>query len=167
MWQVAGTARASFVVEDYDKFVRVQSEAALRHVAMSHPYDAPNSTDTLVQSLRGSTDTISEELATEVAARVAVAGIEIIEVRISHLAYAPEIAQAMLQRLQAGAVLAAREIIVEGAESMVEQALARLEEDDVVTLDDERRATMVLNLLVLLCGESRATPVINTGTLYG
>jgi hypothetical protein len=169
VWQVADTARASFAVEDYDQFVRVQSEAALRHVAMSHPYDAPDATDAevSVQSLRGSTDAVSGELATEVAARIAVAGVEIIEVRISHLAYAPEIAQAMLQRQQAGAVIAAREKIVEGAVSMVEQALARLEENGVVALDDERRATMVSNLLVVLCGESRATPVINTGTLYG
>ncbi|MEG3615497.1 SPFH domain-containing protein [Isoptericola haloaureus] len=162
VWQVADTARASFAVEDYDDFVVVQSESALRHVAMSHPYDGGDSSE----SLRGATELVSEEIAAEVAERIAVAGIEVVEARISHLAYAPEIAQAMLQRQQAGAIVAARERIVEGAVSMVESALTRLETDEVVALDDERRATMVSNLLVVLCGESRATPVVNTGSLY-
>ncbi|MEL7978277.1 SPFH domain-containing protein [Isoptericola sp. F-RaC21] len=162
VWQVADTARASFAVEDYDDFVSVQAESALRHVAMSHPYDGGDG----VESLRGATELVSEEIAAEVAARVTVAGVEVVEARISNLAYAPEIAQAMLQRQQAGAIIAARSRIVEGAVSMVEDALNRLESEGVVTLDDERRATMVSNLLVVLCGESRATPVVNAGSLY-
>ncbi len=162
VWQVADTAKASFAVEDYDDFVSVQAESALRHVAMSHPYDGGDG----VESLRGATELVSAEIATEVAARVAVAGVEVVEARISNLAYAPEIAQAMLQRQQAGAIIAARSRIVEGAVSMVEDALNRLESEGVVTLDDERRATMVSNLLVVLCGESRATPVVNAGSLY-
>ena len=163
VWQVADTAKATFAVEDYADFVRVQSESALRHVAMSHPYDHADDGE---NSLRGATDVVSAEIAAEVAARVVIAGVEVIEARISNLAYAPEIAQAMLQRQQAGAIIAARERIVEGAVSMVEGALGRLEADGVVELDDERRAAMVSNLLVVLCGESRATPVVNTGSLY-
>lgn len=165
VWQVADTAKAAFAVENVVDFVHIQSESALRHVAMSHPYDG-NESDEAGPTLRGSTDRISDELATEVSERVAVAGVEVIEVRISQLAYAPEIAQAMLQRQQASAVIAAREKIVEGAVSMVETALARLEEEDVVSLDEERRAAMVSNLLVVLCSESRTTPVLNTGSLY-
>ena len=163
VWQVADTAKAKFAVEDYDDFVRVQSESALRHVATTHPYDEPGPGE---QSLRGSGDIVSEELAHEVAERVSLAGVEIVEVRIAHLAYAPEIAQAMLQRQQAGAIVAARARIVEGAVGMVEAALARLEAESVVELDEERKAAMVSNLLVVLCGESKATPVINTGSLY-
>lgn len=163
VWQVADTARAVFAVEDHVNFIRVQSEAALRHVATSHPYDDPSGVGT---SLRGSTDVVSEQLAREVAQRVAVAGLEIVEVRISHLAYAPEIAQAMLQRQQANAIVAARSRIVEGAVGMVEMALAKLEETSIVDLDDERKANMVSNLLVVLCGESKVSPVVNTGTLY-
>jgi regulator of protease activity HflC (stomatin/prohibitin superfamily) len=163
VWQVADTATATFAVEDYADFVRVQSESALRHVAMSHPYDHADDGET---SLRGATDVISGEIAAEVAARVVIAGIEVIEARISNLAYAPEIAQAMLQRQQAGAIIAARERIVEGAVSMVEGALGRLEADGIVQLDDERRAAMVSNLLVVLCSDNDAQPVINTGTLY-
>lgn len=163
VWQVADTAKATFAVQDYADFVRVQSESALRHVAMSHPYDHPDSS---ANSLRGATDVVSGEIADEVAARVALAGVEVIEARISKLAYAPEIAQAMLQRQQAGAIIAARGRIVEGAVSMVEDALGRLERDAIVALDDERKAAMVSNLLVVLCGDSRATPVVNTGTLY-
>ncbi|GMA40020.1 SPFH domain-containing protein [Mobilicoccus caccae] len=163
VWQVADTARACFSVEDYESFVRVQAEAALRHVATTHPYDEFGEGGT---SLRGSTDVVSRELAFEVAERVVVAGVEIVEVRISHLAYAPEIAQAMLQRQQAGAIVAARARIVEGAVGMVEMALAKLEAESIVELDDERRAAMVSNLLVVLCGESKASPVINTGSLY-
>ena len=166
VWQVADTARASFAVEDYQGFVAVQAEAAVRHVATTHPYDANPDGGATGTSLRGSTDTVSAELAHEVAQRVAVAGVEIIEVRISHLAYAPEIAQAMLQRQQAGAVVAARERIVDGAVGMVEMALNRLREQDVVELDEERKAAMVSNLLVVLCGDQRATPVVNTGSLY-
>lgn len=163
VWQVADTAKAMFAVESYNDFVEVQSESALRHVATTHPYDDHDGHGT---SLRGSTDVVSDELAHEVAARVAVAGVEIIEVRISHLAYAPEIAGAMLQRQQAGAVVAARELIVDGAVGMVEMALERLEREGVVQLDEERKAAMISNLLVVLCGDQRATPVVNTGTLY-
>ena len=163
VWQVADTARAVFAVESYQQFVAVQSESALRHVATSHPYDDTVGAGT---SLRGSTDVVSAELAHEVAERVVVAGVEILEVRISHLAYSPEIAQAMLQRQQASAIIAARSRIVDGAVGMVEMALARLDEQGIVVLDDERRAAMVSNLLVVLCGDSRATPVVNTGTLY-
>jgi len=163
VWQVADTAKAVFAVEDYREFVRVQSEAALRHVASSHPYDNAGPGE---ESLRGSTDVVAAELAAEVAARIAIAGLEVVEARISSLAYAPEIAHAMLQRQQAAAVIAAREKIVEGAVSMVEGALRQLEADDVVTLDEERKAAMVSNLLVVLCGSSQATPVVNTGSLY-
>ena len=147
-------------MENYDHFVAVQSEAALRHVATTHPYDDTTGHGT---SLRGSTDMVSEELAHEVAQRIVVAGVEIIEVRISHLAYAAEIAQAMLQRQQAGAVVAARSLIVDGAVGMVEMALARLDREGVVALDEDRTAAMVSNLLVVLCGDQRATPVVNAG----
>ena len=163
VWQVADTARAVFAVEAYEEFIKTQAESALRHVATIHPYDEPGPGET---SLRGGTDLVSAELAAEVAARVALAGLEIVEVRISSLAYAPEIAQAMLQRQQAGAVIAAREQIVEGAVTMVDQALRRLEDGDVVTMDDERRAQMVSNLLVVLCSDQRTQPVVNTGSLY-
>ncbi len=163
VWQVTDTARATFAVESFQGFVEVQSEAALRHVATSHPYD---NADTGEATLRGSTDQVSDELAHEVAARVVIAGVEVVEARISHLAYAPEIAQAMLQRQQAGAIIAAREKIVEGAVTMVDGALRRLEQESIVELDDERKAAMVSNLLVVLCGEARATPVINAGSLY-
>ena len=162
VWQVADTARAVFAVEHYDAFVATQAESALRHVAGTHPYDGPD--DEL--TLRGSTDVVAGELAREVAARITVAGVEIIEVRISHLAYAPEIAQAMLQRQQASAVVAARARIVEGAVGMVELALDRLSDRSIVELDEERKAAMVSNLLVVLCGDSRVSPVVNTGTLY-
>src|SRR6478609_7450929 len=154
VWQVADTAKAVFAVESYVHFIATQAEAALRHVAGVHPYDGLDTELTL----RGSTD--------EVAARIVIAGVEIIEVRFSHLAYAPEIAQAMLQRQQAAAVVAARTRIVEGAVGMVELALDRLSERGIVDLDEERKAAMVSNLLVVLCGDSRATPVVNTGTLY-
>lgn len=163
VWQVADTARAVFAVEEYQEFIKSQAESALRHVATTHPYDEPGPGET---SLRGGTEQVSAELAAEVAARVALAGLEIIEVRISSLAYAPEIAQAMLQRQQAGAIIAAREQIVEGAVTMVDQALRRLEDDDIVTMDDERRAQMVSNLLVVLCSDQRTQPVVNAGSLY-
>lgn len=159
VWQIADTAKASFAVENSQHFVEVQAEAALRHVASTHPYD---NADPGEESLRGSTELVAEELAAEVAARVAIAGIEIVEARISSLAYAPEIAHAMLQRQQAAAVIAARSMIVEGAVGMVEQALRRLERDSVVAMDEDRKAQMVANLLLVLCGDSRATPVINT-----
>lgn len=163
VWRVADTARAVFAVEKYEEFVATQAEAALRHVATSHPYDERGSGKA---SLRGGTDAVSAELAREVAERVGLAGLEIVEVRISSLAYAPEIAQAMLQRQQAGAVIAAREKIVEGAVTMVEQALRRLENEEIVSFDEERKAQMVSNMLVVLCSDQRATPVINAGSLY-
>ena len=163
VWQVADTAKAVFAVEDYTDFVRVQSESALRHVATSHPYDDPTGEGT---SLRGSTDVISESLAAEVAERIAIAGVEILEVRISHLAYASEIAQAMLRRQQANAVVAARSRIVEGAVGMVELALEKLSEREIVNLDEERKAAMVSNLMVVLCGDQPPTPIVNTGSLY-
>jgi hypothetical protein len=163
VWQVADTSRAIYAVDDYDNFVRVQAESALRHVATTHPYDDPGEEGT---SLRGSVDVVAAELAREVAQRVAIAGVEIVEVRISHLAYASEIAQAMLRRQQANAVVAARSRIVEGAVGMVDLALSRLDERGIVELDEERKAAMVSNLLVVLCGDQPASPVVNTGTLY-
>jgi regulator of protease activity HflC (stomatin/prohibitin superfamily) len=163
VWQVADTSRAVYAVDDYVNFVTVQAESALRHVATTHPYDNPTDEGT---SLRGSVDVVAAELAQEVAQRVAIAGLEIVEVRISHLAYASEIAQAMLRRQQANAVVAARSRIVEGAVGMVEMALARIDDRGIVELDEERKAAMVSNLLVVLCGDQPASPVVNTGSLY-
>lgn len=163
VWQVADTSRASFAVDDYLNFVRVQAESALRHVATTHPYDDPADKGL---SLRGSTDIVAGELAAEMAQRVVIAGVEIVEVRISHLAYAPEIAQAMLRRQQANAVVAARSRIVDGAVGMVEMALDRLQERGIVKLDEERKAAMVSNLMVVLCSDQPASPIVNTGTLY-
>jgi len=162
VWQVTDTAKATYAVDSYFDFVSVQAESALRHVATTHPYDGAD--DDL--SLRGSTDVVAGELAIEVAERVALAGVEIIEVRISHLAYSPEIAQAMLRRQQANAVVAARSRIVEGAVGMVEMALTRLSERQVVNLDEERKAAMVSNLMVVLCGDQPASPIVNAGSLY-
>ncbi len=163
VWQVADTAKSTYAVDNYADFVSVQAESALRHVATSHPYDDTTGAGT---SLRGSTDVVSAQLAAEVAERVAIAGVEIVEVRISHLAYAQEIAQAMLRRQQANAVVAARSRIVEGAVGMVEMALNRLSEGGVVSLDEERTAAMVSNLMVVLCGDQPPSPVVNTGSLY-
>lgn len=163
VWQVADTVKAVYAVDDYDDFVRVQSESALRHVATTHPYDDAGAGG---ESLRGSTDVVASELAREVAERVVVAGVEILEVRISHLAYASEVAQAMLRRQQANAVVAARSRIVEGAVGMVEMALDRLSERGIVDLDEERKAAMVSNLMVVLCGDQPASPIVNTGSLY-
>jgi regulator of protease activity HflC (stomatin/prohibitin superfamily) len=163
VWQVADTARSTYAVDSYQNFVSVQAESALRHVATIHPYDDAEGSDT---SLRGSTDLVAGELAHEVAERVAIAGVEIVEVRISHLAYAQEIAQAMLRRQQANAVVAARSRIVEGAVGMVEMALDRLAANNVVELDEERKAGMVSNLLVVLCGDQPPSPVVNAGSLY-
>ena len=163
VWQVADTAKSTYGVENYVNFVTVQAESALRHVATVHPYDDTTDTGT---SLRGSTDIVAAELAREVAQRVAIAGIEIVEVRISHLAYAPEIAQAMLRRQQANAVVAARSRIVEGAVGMVELALNGLSERGVVSLDEERTAAMVSNLMVVLCGDQPPSPIVNAGSLY-
>lgn len=163
VWQVADTSRALFAVDDYLNFIRVQAESALRHVATTRPYDDPTEKGL---SLRGSTDIVAEELAKEMAQRVAIAGLEIVEVRISHLAYAPEIAQAMLRRQQANAVVAARSRIVDGAVWMVEMALSRLSERGIVELDEERKAAMVTNLMVVLCGDQPVSPIVNAGTTY-
>ena len=163
VWRVEDTAQATFEVDDYVEFVSTQTEAAVRHIAIEYPYDAHDE-DGL--SLRGNAEEITEKLAVELHARVEAAGVQIIESRFTHLAYAPEIASAMLQRQQAGAVVAARQQIVEGAVGMVESALARIQEQDIVDLDPERKAAMVSNLMVVLCGDRSAQPVLNTGTLY-
>ncbi|MFI9628613.1 SPFH domain-containing protein [Streptomyces sp. NPDC052042] len=163
VWKVEDTAQALFEVDDFVEFVATQTEAAVRHIAIEYPYDA-HEEDGL--SLRGNAEEITEKLAAELTARVRAAGVQIIESRFSHLAYAPEIASAMLQRQQAGAVVAARQQIVEGAVGMVEMALARIAEQDIVELDSERKAAMVSNLMVVLCGDRAAQPVLNTGTLY-
>ena len=163
VWQVADTSKATYAVDSYLNFISVQAESALRHVATSHPYDNPADGG---ESLRGSTDVVAEELAREVAERVVLAGLEIVEVRISHLAYAPEIAQAMLRRQQASAVVAARSRIVEGAVGMVRMALEQLNIQGIVELDEERKAAMVSNLMVVLCGDQPASPIVNTGSLY-
>ncbi|WP_182898208.1 SPFH domain-containing protein [Microbispora sp. H10830] len=162
VWQVEDTAKAVFEVDDFVEFVAFQTETAVRHIAGSYPYDGHD--DTL--SLRQNADEITGRLSAEIQARVASAGVKVIESRITRLAYAPEIAQAMLRRQQAGAVVAARQRIVEGAVGMVEAALARLDEHDVIELDEERKATMVSNLLVVLCGDRDVQPVVNTGSLY-
>lgn len=163
VWKVVDTAEASFEVEDYEHYVRVQSEAALRNLATSYPYDAHDDAHT---SLRGHTTAVAEHLKREVQERLTKAGVLALEARISHLAYAPEIAAAMLQRQQAGAVIAARQRIVEGAVGMVEMALELLSRKQVVLLDEERKAAMVSNLLVVLCGDRGTQPVVNAGTLY-
>ncbi len=163
VWRVVETAEASFEVDDYNNYVRVQSEAALRNAATSYPYD---SHEEAVVSLRGSTGAVADHLQHEVQQRLEKAGVEVIETRISHLAYAPEIAAAMLQRQQAGAIIAARQRIVEGAVGMVEMALEMLSRKAIVHLDEERKAAMVSNLLVVLCGEKGAQPILNTGTIH-
>jgi regulator of protease activity HflC (stomatin/prohibitin superfamily) len=164
VWQVANTAQALFDVEDYIDYVDVQVETALRAVAALHPYDEQG--NEVIVSLRGNSEDVAEELQKMIAERLARAGIQVLEARISHLAYAQEIAQAMLQVQQADAIIAARQKIVEGAVGMVEHALSDLSERNVLELDDERKATMVSNLLVVLCGQENATPIINTGSLY-
>jgi hypothetical protein len=163
VWQVEDTARALYAVDDFVAFVNTQTETAVRHIATSYPYDAYGDDRS---SLRENAEEITEKLSTEIAARVGAAGVKVIESRITRLAYAPEIAQAMLRRQQAGAVIAARQRIVEGAVGMVQMALARLDEQHVVELDEERKATMVSNLLVVLCGEQPTQPIINAGSLY-
>jgi len=164
VWYVENTAKALFDVDRYEHFFQVQSEAALRHMAMAYPYDTYHDADVI--SLRGSTDEVSKALQTEIQERVERAGVIVEEARLSHLAYAPEIAGAMLQRQQAEAIVAARSRIVEGAVGMVQMALDKLEACTKINLDDERRAAMVSNLLVVLCAHEPARPVINTGTLY-
>ncbi|MEU3829599.1 SPFH domain-containing protein [Streptomyces sp. SID486] len=163
VWKVQDTAQATFEVDDFAEFVATQTETAVRHIAIEYPYDA-HEEDGL--SLRGNAEEITEKLAVELQARVEAAGVRVIESRFTHLAYAPEIASAMLQRQQAGAVVAARRQIVDGAVGMVEAALARIAEADIVELDEERKAAMVSNLMVVLCGDRAPQPVLNTGTLY-
>ncbi|MBU1619561.1 MAG: SPFH domain-containing protein [Gammaproteobacteria bacterium] len=163
VWKVVDSAEAVFEVEDYENFVSIQSEAALRFLASSYPYEAADDTDI---SLRSNGPEVTDLLRGEIQARLEKAGVEVLEARISHLAYAPEIASAMLQRQQARAVVMARQQLVEGAVGMVELALARLSEKNMVQLDEERKAAMVSNLLVVLCGDHQVQPVINTGTLY-
>ncbi|MFN0136913.1 MAG: SPFH domain-containing protein [Phycisphaerae bacterium] len=163
VWRVEDTAQAVFDVEDFEQYVSVQSEAALRHLASGYPYDT---TDEHTLSLRGAMDEVSVALKAELQARAAKAGVTIDDARISHLAYAPEIAGAMLQRQQAEAIVAARTRIVEGAVGIVEMALIHLDKTSMVKLDDERKAAMVNNLLVVLCGDKTAHPVVNAGTLY-
>lgn len=163
VWQVEDTAKASFEVDDFVEFVGIQSETAVRHIATSYPYDAP---DGSARSLRENAEEITAELSEEIALRVESAGVKVIESRITQLAYAPEIAQAMLRRQQAGAVVAARERIVEGAVGMVKSALDGLADEDIVELDEERKAAMVSNLLVVLCGDRDTQPVVNAGSLY-
>jgi regulator of protease activity HflC (stomatin/prohibitin superfamily) len=164
VWRVVDTAEAAFEVDNYENYVHVQSESALRNLATQHPYDAHD--DTTKLSLRGNTAEVAEQLKAEIQARLSKAGVEVIEARITHLAYAAEIAAVMLRRQQANAIIAARQRIVEGAVGMVDMALELLQKKNVVTLDEERKAAMVSNLLVVLCGEHDTTPVINTGTIY-
>ncbi len=166
VWHVADTAKAVFDVDDYEHFVKVQSESALRHVANDYPYDHGEEEDEGQLTLRSGVDEVSNALQHQIQERLTKAGVEVEEARLNHLAYAPEIASAMLRRQQAEAIIAARKKIVHGAVSMVEMALEDLEKKNVVELDEERKAAMVSNLLVVLCGETEAHPVINTGTLY-
>jgi len=163
VWRVVDTAQAAFDVEAFDRFVQVQAESAMRNLAMHHPYD---SHDDSAVSLRGQSEIVSGLLKKEVNTTIQAAGCEVVDARIAHLAYAPEIAQAMLQRQQAGAIIAARQRIVEGAVSMVQMALEQLSARGIVELDVERKAAMVSNLLVVLCGERATQPVVNAGTLY-
>ncbi|MCP5145128.1 MAG: SPFH domain-containing protein [Gammaproteobacteria bacterium] len=163
VWRVADTAQAAFDVENYDEYVQVQSESAIRGIASLYAYDQGENDEI---TLRGGGDEVAAALKHELEARLARAGVVVEEARLTHLAYAPEIASAMLRRQQADAVIAARRVIVDGAVSMVDMALRQLGERDIVTLDEERKAAMVSNLMVVLCGTSEASPVINTGTLY-
>ena len=163
VWRVVDTAEAVFQVDDYQNFVKVQTESALRNMATSYKYDAHEEDQ---MSLRGNTNEVAEHLKKEIQDRLAQAGVEVMEARISHLAYAPEIAQAMLQRQQAGAIIAARQRIVEGAVGMVQMALDMLSQREILELDNDRRAAMVSNLLVVLCGDKATQPVVNTGTIY-
>ena len=162
VWQVQDTAHATYSVDDYPDFEAIQTETAVRHIASSYPYTAGEG----VLSLRENTDVITGQLSAEIAARVLAAGVTIVESRLTRLSYAPEIAQAMLRRQQANAVVAARQRIVEGAVGMVDMALTRLSEQAIVELDEERKAAMVSNLMVVLCSDQPASPIVNTGSLY-
>ncbi len=166
VWRVRDTAQAAYEVDDFERYVQVQAEAALRHLASQYPYDEGEADDTQVTTLRGGLDEVSEALRTELQARFAKAGVEVHDARLTHLAYAPEIAQVMLRRQQAEAIISARHKIVQGAVSMVEAAIKGLSEREIVVLDDERKAAMVSNLLVVLCSDRETQPVVNTGTLY-
>jgi SPFH domain / Band 7 family len=166
VWQIEDTFRAAFDVDDYEHYVVIQSEAAVRHLAGLYPYESFEDNAEEILTLRGGADKVAHELEVELGERFHRAGVKVVEARISHLAYAPEIAEAMLRRQQATAVVAARIQIVNGAVSMVEMALAKLAEHNVVELDEERKAAMVSNLLVVLCSEVSASPVVNAGTLY-
>ena len=163
VWRVIDTAEACFEVDDYENYVKMQSESAVRNLATRYPYDTHEEHQV---SLRGNTNEIAKDLKHEIQERLAKAGVEVLEARLSHLAYASEIAAAMLRRQQAGAIIAARQKIVEGAVGMVDMALERLSRSRLVTLDEERKAAMVSNLLVVLCGDREVQPVVNTGTLY-
>ena len=165
IWRVANTAKAVFNVDSYTEYLSIQCDSALRDIVRLYPYDVSGDNDN-EKSLRGSSTEIAERLTKEIQERVDIAGLEILEARITHLSYAPEIAAAMLQRQQASAIVDARQMIVEGAVGMVEMALSKLNENDIVHLDEERKASMVSNLLVVLCGNRDAQPVVNTGSLY-
>lgn len=165
VWRVEDTAHAVFDVEDFEHFVRVQTDSALRNLASKHPYDQ-DMVEGVDTTLRGSADLVAKELEEQLSERLDRAGVQVIEARLNHLAYAPEIASAMLQRQQAKAIVSARKQIVDGAVGMVEMALTRLRDEEIIELDDERRATLVGNLLVVLCGNANPQPVLNTGSLY-
>jgi regulator of protease activity HflC (stomatin/prohibitin superfamily) len=165
VWQIKDTAKAVFAVENYLQYVNIQSEAAVRHLANSFPYDHIEDESASI-TLRGGSEQVGILLEKELNERLDRAGIEVLEARISHLAYAPEIAHAMLQRQQASAIISARRLIVEGAVGMVEMALQKMEEKNIIELDEERKAAMVSNLLVVLCGDRSVSPIVNTGTLY-
>jgi regulator of protease activity HflC (stomatin/prohibitin superfamily) len=166
IWRVVDTAKAVFDVDDFQEFLSVQSDSALRNIVRMYPYDSTDSVTGNEKSLRGSSQEIAEKLRTEIQEKVALAGLEVCEARITHLAYAPEIAAAMLQRQQASAIVDARSLIVEGAVGMVQSALDKLSERDIVELDEERKAAMVSNLMVVLCGNKDAQPIVNSGSLY-
>jgi regulator of protease activity HflC (stomatin/prohibitin superfamily) len=163
IWKVVNTAKAVFNVDNYVEFLSIQCDSSLRNIVRLYPYDSSEDGE---KSLRGSSQEVAEKLKEEIQARVDIAGLEILEARITHLAYAPEIAAAMLQRQQASAIIAARQMIVEGAVSMVDMALSKLNEKNIVELDEERKAAMVSNLLVILCGNKDAQPIVNSGSIY-
>jgi regulator of protease activity HflC (stomatin/prohibitin superfamily) len=164
IWKVVNTAKAAFNVDNYVEYLSIQCDSALRNIVRTYPYDA--SDDEGEKSLRGSSLEVAAKLKTAIQDKVDIAGIEVLEARITHLSYAPEIAAAMLQRQQASAIIAARQMIVEGAVGMVEMALQQLSENNVVDLDEERKAAMVSNLLVVLCGNKDAQPIVNSGSIY-
>ncbi len=167
IWKVVNTAKAVFNVDNYTEFLSIQCDSALRNIVRLYPYDVSDVSDEDNEySLRGSSQEVADKLRTEIQSKVELAGLEILEARITHLSYAPEIAAAMLQRQQASAIIDARQMIVEGAVSMVEMALTKLNENEIVQLDEERKAAMVSNLLVILCGNRDAQPVVNSGSLY-